>query len=158
MAGGARPPFNVQSGGVSIGCFVSLDLPMACFVSALVIGVITEAFARAMGLWRYRSPAFLFLNILVVFGLLQGLGVGWVVGGRNATRGVFPVLFMVGAVLGILVEGLNEFWLHAWFWSDRPLLGIRRSVDKSAVVGVAWGFVPLVTVLLARVIATPMEA
>jgi hypothetical protein len=137
---------------------VSLNLPLACFVSALAVGVCTEAFARLLGLWRYRSPAFLLVNIVLVFGLLQGFGVGWVVGGRNATRGVFPVLFMVGAVLGILTEGLNEFWLHAWSWSERPLLGIRRSVDKSAVIGVAWGFVPLITVVVARLIATPMEA
>jgi hypothetical protein len=134
-----------------------LNLPVACFVSALAIGICSEALARALGLWRYRSPALLLFNIIVVFGLLQGFCVGWVIGGRNATRGIFPVLFMVGAVLGILIEGLNEFWLHAWSWSDRPLLGIRRSVDKSAAVGVAWGFVPLVTVLLARLIATPME-
>jgi len=131
---------------------------MACFVTALAIGACTEAGARVLGLWRYRSPAFLFVNVVVIFGLLQGFGVGWIVGGRNATRGVFPVLFMVGAVLGVLTEGLNEFWLHAWAWSDRPLLGIRRSVDKSAAVGVALGFVPLATVVLARLIAGPMAA
>ncbi len=137
---------------------MSLNLPLACFVSALAVGVCTEAFARLLGLWRYRSPLFLLVNIVVVFGLLQGFCVGWVVGGRNATRGVFPVVFMVGAVLGILTEGLNEFWLHAWSWSERPLLGVRRSVDKSAVIGVAWGFVPLITVVMARLIATPMDA
>jgi hypothetical protein len=130
---------------------------MACFVSAVAIGVCAEAVARIFSLWRYRSPALLIINIVVVFGFLQGFGVGWVVGGRHATRGVFPVLFMVGAVLGILIEGVNEFWLHAWSWSDRSLLGIRRSVDKSAAVGVAWGFVPLLTVLLARLLASPME-
>ena len=129
---------------------MTLDLPLACFLAALAIGVLVEASARVLGLWTYRSPVFLAINVVVVFGLLQGFGVGWLVGGREAMRGVFPVLFMVGAVLGILVEGLNEFWLHAWKWSPRPLLGIRRTIDKAAVVGVAWGFAPLSTVVLAR--------
>ena len=92
------------------------------------------------------------LNIMVVFGLVQGFGVGWIVGGRHALGGIFPVLFMVGAVVGLLVEGLNEYWLHAWSWSDRPLLGIARSIDKAAFVGAAWGFAPLFTVLLAKLL------
>ena len=95
------------------GCDVHLDLPFACFITALTIGVCVETL-----------------------------------------RGVFPVLFMAGAVLGILIEGLNEFWIHAWSWSDRPILGVRRSIDKAAFVGVTWGFVPLLTVLLARLLMT----
>lgn len=109
----------------------------------------------ALGLWTYRSKAFVIINILVMFGLVQGYGVGWVIGGRHATGGIFPVLFMVGSVIGIGVEGLNEFWMHAWTWPNRPLLGIRRSIDKSAFVGFAWGFAPLFTVLVARAIMTP---
>jgi hypothetical protein len=129
-----------------------VGLPVACLLAAMGIGVAVEACAGVFKLWTYRSPLFLVLNILVIFGLLEGYGVGWVIGGRAAMRGVFPVLFMAGAVLGILVEGLNEFWLHAWSWSDRPLLGITRSIDKAAFVGVAWGLAPLFTVIFARVI------
>jgi len=136
------------------GCDVHLDLPFACFITALTIGVCVETVARVLGLWRYRSPVFPLINILLVFGLIEGLSVGWFVGGRDALRGVFPVLFMAGAVLGILIEGLNEFWIHAWSWSDRPILGVRRSIDKAAFVGVTWGFVPLLTVLLARLLMT----
>jgi hypothetical protein len=115
-----------------------------------------EALARLLRLWTYRSPTLLAINVVVVFGVLQGYGVGWIVGGRHALGGVFPVLFMVGAVLGILVEGLNEFWLHAWTWSDRPLLGIVRTIDKSAFVGFTWGFAPLLIVLFARVMTTQL--
>ncbi len=114
-----------------------------------------ETLARLFDLWRYRSPLFVAVNILVMFGLVQGYGVGWVIGGRHAMSGIFPVLFMVGAVIGILVEGLNEFWLHAWSWSERPLLGIARPIDKAAFVGFTWGFAPLAVVLLARLIMTP---
>jgi sulfite exporter TauE/SafE len=130
-----------------------LSLALSCFIAALAIGVMVEAVARLFRLWTYSSPIYSFLNIFVAFGLIQGFGVGWIIGGREALRGVFPVLFMVGAVLGLLIEGLNEYWLHAWTWSDRPLLGIRRPIDKAAFVGVIWGFAPLSTVFLARLIA-----
>jgi hypothetical protein len=129
---------------------------MACFLAALALGVVVEAVARLLRLWTYRSPALLALNVVGVFGLLQGYGVGWIVGGRHALGGVFPVLFMVGAVLGILVEGLNEYWAHAWTWSSRPLFGIVRTIDKSAFAGFLWGFAPLLTVLLARMITTEL--
>jgi hypothetical protein len=129
------------------------SLAFACFLAALAIGTCVEGIARLLNLWTYRSPLYPLINVILVFGLIQGFGVGWVIGGREALRGVFPVLFMVGAVLGLLTEGLNEYWLHAWTWSKRPLLGIRRSIDKSAFVGVSWGFTPLLTVFLARLIA-----
>ncbi len=130
-----------------------LSLAFACFLAALAIGTCVEVLARILNLWTYRSPLYPLINVVLIFGLVQGFGVGWVIGGREALRGVFPVLFMVGAVLGLLTEGLNEYWLHAWSWSDRPILGIRRSIDKSAFIGVAWGFAPLLTVFLARLIA-----
>jgi hypothetical protein len=126
------------------------NLPLSCFLAALAIGVVAEATAKLFGLWTYRSRAFLFLNILITFGLVQGLGVGWVIGGRQVFSGIAPVLFMVGAVMGILVEGLNDYWWHGWSWSDRPFLGIERAIDKAAFVGVAWGFVPVLSVALAR--------
>jgi hypothetical protein len=134
---------------------MSLTPPVACLLAALALGVVVEAIARVLRLWTYRSPVLMAANVLVVFGLVQGYGVGWLIGGRHALGGVFPVLFMVGAVLGILVEGLNEFWLHAWTWSNRPLLGIVRTIDKSAFVGFTWGFAPLLTVLLARLMTNP---
>ncbi len=129
---------------------MTVPLPIACFAAAVGIGLVVEGIARAFKVWTYRSPLFLVINVVVVFGLIQGYGVSWLVGGREALRGVFPVLFMVGAVLGILIEGLNQYWLHAWSWSDRPLFGIRRDIDKSAFIGVAWGFTPLLARLITR--------
>jgi len=106
----------------------------------------------AFGIWKYRSRTFLVLNVLITFGLVEGLGIGWVIGGRQVFTGIAPVLFMVGAVIGILVEGLNDYWWRGWSWSDRPLLGIERAIDKSAFIGVAWGFVPVFSVALARLV------
>lgn len=135
-------------------CDVPTSLPLSCFLAALVIGVVAEAFAMRFGLWTYKSRSFLLLNILVTFGLVQGLGVGWVIGGRQVFSGIAPVLFMVGAVMGILVEGLNDYWWHSWAWSDRPFLGIERAIDKAAFIGVTWGFVPVLSVALARLAVT----
>ncbi len=131
---------------------MTIGQPVACILSGLAIGVLVEGVARALRIWTYRTPGYLAINILVMFGLVEGYGVGWVVGGRHAMGGIFPVLFMVGAVIGIAVEGLNEFWLHAWSWSERPFIGIVRSIDKAAFTGFAWGFAPLFTVLMASAI------
>ena len=133
-----------------IWCDVLTSQPFACFLAALTIGVLVEATAMVFGIWKYRSPTYPVLNLLITFGLVQGLGIGWVIGGRQVFTGIAPVLFMVGAVIGILVEGLNDYWWRGWSWSERPLLGIERAIDKSAFVGVAWGFVPVVSVALAR--------
>jgi hypothetical protein len=53
-------------------------------------------------------------------------------------------------VVGILVEGLNGCWWRAWSWSDKPLFGIERPIDKAAFIGVVWGFAPILTVMVAR--------
>ncbi|MDE2356806.1 MAG: hypothetical protein KGL69_08640 [Alphaproteobacteria bacterium] len=130
-----------------------MSLPLACFVAAIGLGLVVETTAGLLRLWTYRTPLLILANIVLAFGLIQGFGVGWVIGGRGALRGVFPVLFMVGALVGLLFEGLNLYWLHAWTFSDRPLLGIRRPIDKAAFLGVAWGFAPLSTVFLAKILA-----
>jgi hypothetical protein len=130
-----------------------VSLPLACFVAAIGLGLVVETTAGLLRLWTYRTPLLILANIVLAFGLIQGFGVGWVIGGRGALRGVFPVLFMVGALVGLLFEGLNLYWLHAWTFSDRPLLGIRRPIDKAAFLGVAWGFAPLSTVFLAKILA-----
>ncbi len=135
-----------------IWCGLLTNLPLLCFLTALAIGACAEGAAMIFGLWTYRSRTFLLLNILVTFGIVEGLGVGWVIGGRQMFLSIAPVLFMVGAVVGILVEGLNEYWWRGSIWPDRPLLGIERSIDKAAFVGVAWGFVPVFTVAISRLV------
>jgi hypothetical protein len=129
-------------------------LAYAHLLAALAIGSATEAGARLLRLWRYRSLAFPILNILVVFGLIQGLVVGWVIGGRQNLLSIAPVLFMVGAVIGILLEGLNLYWWRAWSWPAKPLLGIERPIDKAAFIGFIWGFAPVLAVILARLALT----
>jgi hypothetical protein len=119
-------------------------------IAGVALGMITEAGAALLGVWRYRSFVWRLFNVLVAFGLIQGLIVGWVVGGHLQLVSVTPVLFMIGAVVGVLLEGLNAYWWRAWTWSDKPLLGIVRPIDKAAFCGVAWGFAPVLSVMIAR--------
>ncbi len=105
-----------------------------------------------MRLWTYRKPFYFLINVVLAFGFLQGLGVAWTIGGRQQVGQIAPVLFMVGAVVGIAMEGANEYWLDLWSWTRRPILGITRPIDKAAFVGVMWGFAPVVTVVIAHLL------
>lgn len=128
------------------------DSALTFLLVALAIGALSELVARILRLWTYRSPGSPVLNILLVFGLIQGLGVAWTVGAGQPPVAIAPVLFMIGALLGLAYEGLNEFALHSWAWPETPLLGLRRSIDKAAAVGVAWGAVPVSVQIVARLV------
>ena len=129
-----------------------MSQPLSYLLAALLIGLVSEQAARAMRLWSYRKPLYPVLNVVVAFGLLQGLGVAWTIGGRQEIGRIAPVLFMVGAVVGIAMEGANEYWLDAWFWGRKPIIGITRPIDKAAFIGVMWGFAPVITVVIAHLL------
>lgn len=129
-------------------------IPLAyCVIAAIIQGAATEALAAALGLWRYRHPGLAVANIVIMFGLVQGaLIAGGLYGGVNATHplaAVAPVMFMAGALVGLGYEGLNSFKLDAWTWSEHPLAGLKRPIDKAAAVGVLWGFVPVTAAIAA---------
>jgi hypothetical protein len=126
--------------------------PLSYFLAALLIGLISEQAACVMRLWTYRNQIYPVLNVVVAFGLVQGLGVAWTIGGKQDVASIAPVLFMVGAVVGIAMEGANEYWLDVWSWTSRPIIGITRPIDKAAFVGVMWGFAPVVTVVIAHLL------
>ena len=129
-----------------------MSQPLSYLLAALLIGLICEQAARAMRLWKYKKPLYPFVNVVVAFGLIQGLGVAWTIGGKQDVAQIAPVLFMVGAVVGIAMEGANEYWLDAWVWPHKPILGITRPIDKAAFIGVMWGFAPVVTVVIAHLL------
>ena len=129
-----------------------MSQPLSYLLAALLIGLASEQAARALRLWSYRKSFYRYLNVIVAFGLVQGLGVAWTIGGRQEIGRIAPVLFMVGAVVGIAMEGANEYWLGAWTFGRKPLIGITRSIDKSAFIGVMWGFAPVVTVVIAHLL------
>jgi len=109
-----------------------LDAPLKCLLISLVLGGACELVSSRLRLWSYASPATLVANVILMFGTVQG------------------GLFMLGAVVGLIYEGLNEFVVHGWTWSEAPLLGLSRSSDKAAVVGVLWGLAPVTVAILSR--------
>ena len=124
-----------------------------CIGAAILEGLVTELLAVALGLWRYRHPGLAVANIILMFGLVQGgLIAGGLSGGVSATHSlanIAPVMFMAGALVGLAYEGLNSFCLNAWSWSERPLVGLKRPIDKAAAVGVLWGLVPVTAAIAA---------
>jgi len=111
-------------------------------------GLIVEVVAGALGLWRYRNWVLPVLNVVVMFGLFQGIMLAGLVGGQRPILTIAPVMFMLGAVTGLVYEAANHFSLRAWKFGARPLLGVARDLDKAALIGVAWGATPIVIRLL----------
>ena len=127
-----------------------------CIGAAIIQGVATETLAAVFGLWRYRNPGLAVANVALMFGCIQGgLVAGGLSGGittAHAFASVAPVMFMAGALVGLGYEGLNSFVLNAWTWSEQPLAGLKRPIDKAAAVGVLWGLVPVTAALAASLV------
>ena len=114
---------------------------LSYFIAAVLLGVITEALAYALSLWWYHKAWMRIPNILVVFGLVYGT-LSWV----TAPWGLL-VGFACGAAIGLLYEWVNDRWLKIWHFPGDPWTWLR---GRRAVIGVglAWGFVPLIVILL----------
>jgi hypothetical protein len=130
------------------------DVPLRCLVIATALGAACELVSSRLRLWRYASRATLVANVVVMFGLVQGGLIAGLVGGTWPLAEILPLLFMLGAVVGLIWEGLNEFVVHGWTWSAAPLLGLTRSRDKAATVGVLWGLAPVMVAILSRAVSS----
>ncbi len=122
------------------------------FLLAVALGVLTEGAALGLKLWRYRNPLLPLLNILLMFGVVQGVCLAGFVGAQVPLLSIAPVLLMAGALVGLAYEGANHFWLQAWTWSAAPLVGLSQPIDKAALVGASWGMVPVTIVALERIV------
>ena len=131
------------------------DAPLRCLWISIALGAVCELISGRLRIWTYGNRATLAANVIVMFGLVQGLAIAGLVGGTWPLTDILPLLFMLGAVVGLIYEGLNEFVVHGWSWSEAPMLGLTRSRDKAAVVGVLWGLAPVTVAILAR---TPLLA
>lgn len=129
---------------------MTIDTPIRCLLIALSLGGFCEWMSGRLRLWTYGSRAILVFNVFVMFGLIQGWAIAGLVGGVWPPADIIPLLFMLGAVAGLIYEGLNEFVVHGWTWSTAPLLGLSRSRDKAALIGVLWGLAPVAVAVLAR--------
>lgn len=107
----------------------------------LLIGVITEALAARLGLWRYRLAWMRPFNVVVTFGLVYG-GISWWFDGAGALW-----LFGVGAALGLVNEAANEYGFRAWYFPGRAVSWLRGNTAV-VLIGLGWGLVPLIAVWL----------
>ena len=129
-----------------------LSEPLACVISALIIGAGTETLARALNLWRYHRPSTPILNVLIMFSLLQGGLIAAGIGHSQSLLAITPVLIMAGGLLGLAYEAINLFRLKAWYFPPTTLTFLGSPIDKAVVIGAAWGFVPVLTLLGARLL------
>jgi len=123
------------------------EQPLGSLCTALALGLITETLARIFGLWRYRFWWLPILSIALVFVLLQGLAIACLLG-HGQPIAVVPLLFMTEAIAGLCIEALNEFSVHLWSWPDKRWLSLSAPLDKAALVGVAWGCIPVTVYLM----------
>ena len=128
-----------------------MDMARVFLISA-GSGVAIEIAAAVLGLWRYRHPVLPVLNVLIMFGLVHGVLLAGLVGAQRPLSAMAPVLFMLGALVGLGYEAANHFSLKSWTFGERPLLGVGRDLDKAVLVGVAWGATPVMVKLVSEMI------
>ena len=108
------------------------------YLSACLVGLLTETIARTGRLWIYRKPINPLINILVMFGLVMG-GLSLAV----ATLGHFPVL-LIAAAVGYGYELLNFSVLEWWDFPGDRFFIFKGKPACAMSVGVLWGLVPLI--------------
>lgn len=109
-------------------------LPYA--VAAMSLGVVVEALARLSSAWRYRHVGFVLVNLLVMYGVIQGS-----LAASVSRRGLL-VAAGFGAMAGLLYEIINLRWLHWWSFPNQRMIVVRGHFAILAVLTVLWGLVP----------------
>ena len=109
------------------------------YLSACLVGLLTETIARTGRLWIYRKPITPVINILIMFGLVMG-GLSLVV----PTLGHGPVL-LIAAAIGYGYEQLNFAVLGWWDFPGDRFLIFEGKQACALSVGVLWGLTPLIT-------------
>lgn len=105
------------------------------WLTGIVIGVVSEAFANLLSLWRYKKIQYPISNIIVMFGLVCGLIAFFV--------DSLWVQFLIMAGIGVLYEILNFKVLDWWEFKDDKMLFIKGKVMITAVLAVTWGLIPV---------------
>lgn len=117
--------------------FVQQIWPYA--LTAMVIGLLAEMIARGLRLWVYRSPWFVLVNLILMYGLIMGT-----IASMVPRRGAIVALLM-GALVGLAYEIINLRVLRWWAFPGERMLFLRGHVAIVAVLTVLWGLVPPIT-------------
>ncbi len=111
---------------------------LEAYLFAVAVGVVAEVTARVGRLWLYRRPIYPVINVLVMFGVVQGLLLASLV----PLLGVIPV-FLAGWAVGYLYEMLNFGRLGWWHFPGDRFLVFRGKQACALAVGALWGAVPI---------------
>ena len=114
---------------------------------ALVIGALNELTAAATGVWTYSPWYMTFVNWAVMFGVVMAA-----VAHRWFDRPL-PVLFAIGAAIGLGYEFLDEAVLHWAHLKDGRFLFMPTLVSSRIVIGFLWGAVPVMCILGVRLLS-----
>jgi hypothetical protein len=109
------------------------------YLSACLVGFVTETLARTARLWIYRKPIYPMINILIMFGLVMG-GLSLVI----PTLGHGTVL-LIAAAIGYGYEQFNFAVLKWWDFPDDRFLVFEGKQACALSVGALWGLAPLIT-------------
>lgn len=105
-------------------------------LAAMFVGMVAEALARLSNAWRYRRRGFVVVNLLVMYGVIQGS-----LAASVSRRGIL-VAAGLGAMAGLLYEIINLRWLHWWSFPGQRMVVVRGHLAILAVLTVLWGLVP----------------
>ncbi len=108
----------------------------------VLVGSVAEWTAYRLNLWRYRSPFFLGLNVLGMFGAVMG----WAAGNQLS----WELKVSVAGLIGTLYELLNIFALQAWSFPGQKLGPVRGGIAISLTLGLVWACVPVIIDSLVR--------
>ena len=102
----------------------------------VLVGSVAEWAAYRLSLWQYRSPFFLALNVLGMFGGVMG----WVAGLQLS----WEPKGMIASLIGTLYELLNMYVLQVWTFPGQKLGPVRGGICISLTLGLVWACVPLI--------------
>ena len=101
----------------------------------VLIGILAELAANKLKLWLYRAAWMPVINILIMFGLIEG---------AIAFSIQTPLMkFIVAATAGTLYDIANFKVLHWWQFPDNKMGPIKGEFLICVVLACAWGVVPI---------------
>ena len=104
----------------------------------VVVGAVSEITARALHLWRYRSPIYPAVNIVLMFGVVMG-GLSLLVPPLG-----WGLVCFIGLAIGYAYEWVNFVVLDWWHFPGDRFLAFRGKQGCALSVAVLWGTVPVV--------------
>lgn len=116
------------------------------FLIAMALGLLVETTAAVLGVWEYKGQIAPILNVVVMFGMVQGVLISGHVAALAPVENIWPLLFLLAVLSGMAYEALNHFVLKSWSWSRERFLTFNSHIRQTVGIGVLWGFMPLIVV------------